>query len=139
ARPRCARGGDDGCRRPARPVGGAATGRRARRRGHGGRHTRARARRDADGPAHHERAREPSRGRDRALPGAGRAVLERVRASGDRYEFETEFLIGAARAGFTIAAIPVPTMYGAPSHFRAVRDTALVVRAIWRQRAGAFA
>ena len=68
-----------------------------------------------------------------------RTVLERVRASGDRYEFETEFLIGAARAGFTIAAVPVPTMYGAPSHFRLVRDTALVVRAIWRQRAGAFA
>ncbi|HXE59791.1 MAG TPA: hypothetical protein VN607_03760, partial [Gemmatimonadaceae bacterium] len=67
-----------------------------------------------------------------------RAVLETVHAPGDRYEFETEFLIRAARSGFTIVAVPVPTMYGAPSHFRAVRDTARVVRAIWRHRSGAF-
>ena len=68
-----------------------------------------------------------------------RAVLETVHAPGDRYEFETEFLIRAARSGFTIVAIPVPTMYGAPSHFRALRDSARVVRAIWRHRAGAVA
>jgi len=68
-----------------------------------------------------------------------RAVLETVHAPGDRYEFETEFLIRAARSGFTIVAVPVPTMYGAPSHFRALRDSARVVRAIWRHRAGAVA
>ncbi|MGH7649320.1 MAG: glycosyltransferase family 2 protein, partial [Gemmatimonadaceae bacterium] len=67
-----------------------------------------------------------------------RTVLERVHADGDRYEFETEFLIRAARAGFTIVAVPVPTVYGTPSHFRAVRDTARVVRTIWRHRSGAF-
>jgi len=67
-----------------------------------------------------------------------RVVLERVHAPGDRYEFETEFLIRAARSGFTIVAVPVPTVYGAPSHFRAVRDTARVVRTIWRHRTGAF-
>jgi len=67
-----------------------------------------------------------------------RAVLERVHASGDRYEFETDFLIRAAHAGFRIVAVPVSTTYGAPSHFRAVRDTARVVRAIWRHRSGAF-
>ena len=63
-----------------------------------------------------------------------RAVFEAVRAPGDRYEYETEFLIAAARAGFRIAAVPVPTVYGAPSHFRAVRDSARVVRTIWRHR-----
>jgi len=68
-----------------------------------------------------------------------RGVLETVHAPGDRYEFETEFLIRAARSGFTIVAVPVPTMYGAPSHFRALRDSARVVRAIWRHRAGAVA
>jgi glycosyltransferase involved in cell wall biosynthesis len=65
-----------------------------------------------------------------------RDVLERVRASGDRYEYETEFLIEAARAGFRIASVGVPTMYGAPSHFRAWDDSVRVVRAIWRHRAG---
>jgi len=66
-----------------------------------------------------------------------RRVFEAVRPVGDRYEYETEFLIGAVRAGFRVAAVPVPTVYGAPSHFRAVRDSARVVRAIWRSRAGA--
>jgi glycosyltransferase involved in cell wall biosynthesis len=66
-----------------------------------------------------------------------RAVIERVDAAGDRYEYETEFLIAAARAGFRIAAVPVATMYGSASHFRSVRDSARVVRAIWRHRAGA--
>ncbi len=69
---------------------------------------------------------------------ARRRVFETVRAGGDRYEYETEFLIGAARAGFRIATVPVATTYGAASHFRGVRDSARVVRAIWRQRAGAF-
>jgi hypothetical protein len=67
-----------------------------------------------------------------------RAVLDGIAAPGDRYEFETEFLIAAARAGFRIAAVPVATRYGAPSHFRGLRDSARVVRAIWRHRAGAF-
>jgi glycosyltransferase involved in cell wall biosynthesis len=64
-----------------------------------------------------------------------RIVLERVRATGDRYEFETELLIAAGVAGFRIAAVPIATRYGAPSHFRAFRDSARVVRAMWRQRA----
>ena len=64
-----------------------------------------------------------------------RAVLERVRGEGDRYEYETDFLIRAASAGFTVAAVAVPTVYGARSHFRPVTDSARVVRAIWRHRA----
>jgi glycosyltransferase involved in cell wall biosynthesis len=70
---------------------------------------------------------------------ARRAVFERVHAPGDRYEYETEFLIAAAHAGFRITAVPVATRYGAPSHFRGVRDSARVVRAIWKLRGGARA
>ncbi|MBK5188665.1 MAG: hypothetical protein JJD97_10510 [Gemmatimonadaceae bacterium] len=64
-----------------------------------------------------------------------RGVLAAVRATGDRYEYETEFLIEVARAGYRIASVAVPTMYGAPSHFRAWDDSMRVVRAIWRHRA----
>jgi glycosyltransferase involved in cell wall biosynthesis len=64
-----------------------------------------------------------------------RAVCERVRVAGDRYEYETAFLLAAGRAGFRIASVPVPTRYGARSHFRPVRDSASVVRTIWRERA----
>ena len=49
-----------------------------------------------------------------------REVLADVRASGDRYEYETEFLIAAVRAGYRLGSIGVPTTYGAPSHFRSV-------------------
>lgn len=59
-------------------------------------------------------------------------VLRRVAATGDRYEFETDFLIAAARSGLRIVSVPVPTIYGAPSHFRPVRDSARVVFTIAR-------
>jgi glycosyltransferase involved in cell wall biosynthesis len=65
-----------------------------------------------------------------------RDVLESVRAVGDRYEYETDFLIRAAHAGFRIATVPVRTIYGAPSHFRTLSDSARVVRTIWRHRRG---
>ncbi|MDQ6827820.1 MAG: glycosyltransferase family 2 protein [Gemmatimonadota bacterium] len=67
-----------------------------------------------------------------------RIVLEQVDAPGDRFEYETALLIRAARRGFRIAAVPVSTVYGAPSHFHGVRDTARVIRTIWRHRAGAL-
>jgi glycosyltransferase involved in cell wall biosynthesis len=60
-------------------------------------------------------------------------VLGSIRPAGDRYEYETDFLIQAARAGFAIAWVPVPTTYGAPSHFRGVRDTARVIGTICRR------
>ena len=63
-----------------------------------------------------------------------RQVLEHVHAHGERYEFETDFLIQAGRAGYRIASVPIPTIYGTPSHFRAVRDSMRVVRTIWRGR-----
>ena len=65
-----------------------------------------------------------------------RAVLERVHAEGDRYEFETDFLIRARRAGFHIGVVRVPTIYGGPSHFRTLHDAARVVRTLWRLRMG---
>jgi glycosyltransferase involved in cell wall biosynthesis len=55
-----------------------------------------------------------------------------IAPTGDRYEYETDFLIQAARAGLRIACVPVPTIYGAPSHFREWQDTMRVARTICR-------
>lgn len=68
-----------------------------------------------------------------------RVVVERVRGEGDRYEFETDFLIRAYRAGFTVATVPVPVIYGPRSHFRLLTDSMRIVRTIWRHRAPAIA
>lgn len=69
-----------------------------------------------------------------------RAVLERVHARGDRYEFETDFLIRAAQAGFRVRNATVPTVYGSVSHFRGMSDSARIVRTIWaHRRAGVHA
>lgn len=67
-----------------------------------------------------------------------RAVLETVPAVGERYEYETDFLIRAARGGFRVVGVPVATIYGAPSHFRLLSDALLVMQTIWRHRDGAF-
>ena len=58
-----------------------------------------------------------------------REVLERVRARGDRYEYETELIVGAARAGFRISSVAVPTVYRADvrSHFRSLSDTSRMI------------
>ena len=64
-----------------------------------------------------------------------RRVLERVRAQGDGYEFETDFLIRAAHAGFRVRNALIPTVYGAASHFRGMRDSARIVKTIWAHRA----
>lgn len=68
-----------------------------------------------------------------------REVIDAIDAVGDRYEFETDFIIRAARSGFRIVAVPVPTIYvprgeGGRSHFRECRDTARVVATIFRHR-----
>lgn len=67
-----------------------------------------------------------------------REVLEAVHAEGDRYEFETDFIIRAAHAGFTITNVSISTIYGSASYFREIRDALLVVRVLWKHRAGAF-
>ena len=63
-----------------------------------------------------------------------RTVLEHVHARGDRYEFETDFLIRAAQAGFRVRNATVPTLYGSVSHFRGMSDSARIVRTIWEHR-----
>jgi len=66
-------------------------------------------------------------------------LIAQVRPRGDRYEFETEFLILAGRLGARIAFVSIPTVYVAniPSHFRPVRDSARIVRTLWRFGMGA--
>lgn len=61
-------------------------------------------------------------------------LTDQVRPRGDRYEFETEFLILAGRLGARITFVPIPTIYAAniPSHFRPVRDSARIVTTLWR-------
>ena len=68
-----------------------------------------------------------------------REVLDAVHAVGERYEYETDFIIRAARRGFRIAAVPIPTIYvpaeqGGGSHFRECRDSVRVVATIVRHR-----
>jgi len=63
-------------------------------------------------------------------------VLRKVQGEGDRYEFETDFIIRAARAGFTTVNVPISTIYGSPSYFREFRDAWLVIKVLWRHRAG---
>jgi hypothetical protein len=54
-----------------------------------------------------------------------------VRPAGTRYEYETEFLFLAARHGYRVTAVAVPTVYeGAPSHFRYGADT-LAIAAVF--------
>lgn len=66
---------------------------------------------------------------------AMRAEVPRaVAGAGDRFDFELDLLVRAARAGFRIAEVPVPTVYhrAGGSHFRHVRDTMLLMRAMLR-------
>ena len=65
-------------------------------------------------------------------------VLRKVDPPGTRYEYETAFLIRAGRAGFRIGAVPIPTIYGAPSYFRAMQDAQRIIRTIWENRPGAY-
>lgn len=60
-------------------------------------------------------------------------VLRRVRPEAQRFEYESEYLVAAARAGFRITAVPIPTLYNAPeSHIRPLVDTARFVRFVLR-------
>jgi glycosyltransferase involved in cell wall biosynthesis len=70
--------------------------------------------------------------------GIRREVLEEVHAEGDRYEFETDFIIRAARAGFTFTNVPISTIYGPPSYFREFSDAMKVMGVLWKHRSGAF-
>lgn len=67
-------------------------------------------------------------------------VIADVRPTGNRYEFETEFLIVAARRGHRISFVPVPTVYHSlvPSQFRPLRDSARIVGTLWRFGIGEY-
>jgi len=66
-----------------------------------------------------------------------RQVAQAVRPRGERYEFETEFLLLAARAGWRVAAVVVPTVYGGePSHFRYGADTLAIASVFIRHWRG---
>jgi len=65
-------------------------------------------------------------------------AVREVSAAGDRYEFETDFLVRASEAGFRIAEVQVPTIYGPPSHFRHLTDAWRVARVLWGHRGRFF-
>ncbi len=61
------------------------------------------------------------------------SVLRAVRPESRRFDYESEFLIQAARRKFRIAATPIPTLYNAPgSHIHPFRDTIRFIRLVWR-------
>jgi len=63
----------------------------------------------------------------------GAAALRAVRPESRRFDYESEFLIGAARAGFRIGKAPIPTLYNAPgSHIHPLRDTVRFIRLVLR-------
>lgn len=62
-----------------------------------------------------------------------RAVLERTPMSPGRYELESEIPVRAARLGFRLAEVEIPTIYGeAPSHIRTLRDVPRIVGVLAR-------
>jgi glycosyltransferase involved in cell wall biosynthesis len=67
-----------------------------------------------------------------------RVVIDEVHAEGDRYEFETDFIIRAAHAGFTITNVPISTIYGPQSYFREFHDAMRVIGVLWAHRSGVF-
>lgn len=67
-----------------------------------------------------------------------REVLNEIHAEGDRYEFETDFIIRASQAGFTMANVPISTIYGPESYFREFHDAMRVIGVLWAHRSGAF-
>jgi glycosyltransferase involved in cell wall biosynthesis len=66
-------------------------------------------------------------------------VIAAVQPHGDRYEFETEFLILAGRLGARITFVPIPTIYATrvASQFRPVHDSMRIVSTLWRFGMGA--
>ncbi|HET9952733.1 MAG TPA: glycosyltransferase family 2 protein [Candidatus Eisenbacteria bacterium] len=63
-------------------------------------------------------------------------VLRAIRPESRRFDYESEFLVSAARAGFKIGAAPIPTLYNAPgSHIHPFRDTIRFIRFVLRHLA----
>jgi len=63
----------------------------------------------------------------------GRDVIARTPMTAGRYELETEIIVRAARLGFQLAEVTVPTVYGdEQSQFRLVRDVPRIVGTLLR-------
>jgi glycosyltransferase involved in cell wall biosynthesis len=62
----------------------------------------------------------------------GRAVLQRTPVRPGRYELETEIVVRAARLGFRLAEVEIPTVYGAESQLRILRDVPRIVGVLAR-------
>jgi glycosyltransferase involved in cell wall biosynthesis len=63
----------------------------------------------------------------------GRAVLERTPITPGRYEVETEIVVRAARLGFRLAEVEVPTVYGEEkSQIRALWDVPRIAATLLR-------
>jgi glycosyltransferase involved in cell wall biosynthesis len=62
-----------------------------------------------------------------------RGLLARTPLTPGRYELETEIIVRAARLGFRLAEIPIPTVYGGEvSQFRTLRDAPRIVGTLLR-------
>lgn len=62
-----------------------------------------------------------------------RAVIERTAPSPGRYELETEIVVRAARLGFRIAEVEIPTVYGGTrSQIRTLQDVPRIVGVLLR-------
>ena len=63
----------------------------------------------------------------------GRELLRRTPMTPGRYELETEVAVRAARLGFRVAEVDIPTVYGeGGSHIRAFRDVPRIVGVLGR-------
>ncbi len=67
-----------------------------------------------------------------------REVLEKIKPQGNRYEYETDFIILAGQSGFTFAGVPISTIYDSPtpSNFRPLHSSWSIAKVLWRHRAG---
>jgi glycosyltransferase involved in cell wall biosynthesis len=61
-----------------------------------------------------------------------RDVLERTPVTPGRYEVETEMAVRAARLGFRITEVPIPTVYGGESHLSLHRDVPRILAMMGR-------
>jgi hypothetical protein len=56
-------------------------------------------------------------------------VIENVHPESSLFDYESEFLIRAIRAGFTVGEVPIATVYqGEASFIHPLRDTARFIR-----------
>jgi len=63
----------------------------------------------------------------------GRRLLERTPITPGRYEVESEVIVRAARLGFRIAQVPIPTVYGTEeSQIRTARDVPRILSVLAR-------